>query len=529
LSGQGAWRSNGNWGLAKERMREARNILQVFDANETRLLSAATWKQGAWNYMIQWRFREARQNFERAQQILKKNVRQEQFQTYIDQFHVEHGLALVERYQGKPDEALRKYRQLTPRIAAKIRELDESRTDRDNYVEIRALLYQRLVNSLERQGDCNLFSPLADFAEAADDYRRAIRECPHAPADDYVEVTANLLYKRAIAISLESRSQDLGLAGFLEKEAAAIIKDKPVSDSLQFMKVLATSIRTFFECPSILQRQELLAKLRAAIVKRRKQCDTQIERDDLEALVFSAGLLLEWQELLLNKGELKDSYLMGNDATLLFELCGMARQTTTPDPDTLKYLRPYYDAVLTAKLALKPKHVKELIEIAWEATRGAAYEKPEQPEALLVLCWTGGKCCLLLDEPSGLSKAYPVPEVQNVEDLRVERPDKDLLVLPDELRKDLRLLSRAPVVRWHDPVLRLGYPSVRIALSVPADAPADPTSLPGNGKVLEPSRDSRFPFDLKSVFGQDKCREDTSKAAFSVEGLERMAVMQKVE
>src|SRR5262249_54286050 len=148
---------------------------------------------------------------------------------------------------------LKKYRELTSRIARTIRDLDASRDQIDNAAEIRALLYQRLVNSLERQGDCNLFSAPPDCGEAADDYRRAIRECANLSFDWVKPTQANLLLKRAVALSLDSPAKDPGLAGQLCDKAKDLV-DLEQNTMLYFTMLFAQGL---CKCSSDVAGQEM--------------------------------------------------------------------------------------------------------------------------------------------------------------------------------------------------------------------------------------------------------------------------------
>ena len=90
--------------------------------------------------------------------------------------HDQHGQALAERFLGDADEALRQYTQLIRQIREAIEAFEQ---DGDNFVNVgnfrlgRERLYGRLVNSMERLGDCLLFRDDADFSEAGRWYSKA--------------------------------------------------------------------------------------------------------------------------------------------------------------------------------------------------------------------------------------------------------------------------------------------------------------------------------------------------------------------
>lgn len=490
-----AHRRAGDWGLSDERMTKALNILRWYDKSETFHLSAATWKQHAWAFMEQWRFREAKDSFERAALILNRPDL-DRFEAHIDRFHVEHGLAMTFRFQGDARTALKKYRELTSRIAKKIRELDGSREPIDNSAEIRALLYQRLVNSLQRQGDCNLFSGQPDYGEAADDYRRAIRECANLSFDWVKATQADLLLRRAVALSLDSPAKDSDLAIQLCDQADRLMEPKE-GTLLYFTSAFARGLAKCSHDPVC--QDEALDQVRQAIKKRRGISNAPIIRDDLEAMMLATRILLERGMKVDEKGKLKNRLQLSEDADLLFEFCRAAQRTKDPDPETLKYLRPFYDVVFEAKLAARPKQAKELIEVAGEACRGNAHSKPEQVAPLLVLHYTRGKVFLLLDVPNGPSESCEVEEEYTADQLRAASEKGELLLLPNRIRKALRGTTQL-VVRWHDPVWRLGYPANTEVVS----------AKPVGSRIIfmQPHASARFPFELKRVLAQEAQVQD---------------------
>jgi hypothetical protein len=492
-----AWRRNGNSGLSEDRMQLALGISQLFDKNQTHHLTAALLKQNAWANMEQWCFEEAKDAFLKAKEILHKPLFKDRQEARIDEFHVEHGLAMIERFRGKPIEALKKYRSLTPEIAAHIRLLDFSRGELvDNYSEIRALLVERLVNSLERQGDCNLFADAPDFAEAADDYRRAVRECADLPGDRIRLMLPGLLCKQAIALCLSQDARDVPLAQRLIKEARSVAprdsKDQP--SSVTFLAQVANCIAQCFEEEDC--QAKLLGELRDAVQTHRQRFGSFIVRDDLEIMMFATKVLIQRELQLHEGGRLQDRFQLSDDSRLLLEFCRLVQRTEYPAPETLKYLRPYYDAVFAAKIALQPGHAKELIEIAWEATRGTTYNKPETVSPLLVLYHANSQSYVLIDVPARRSKWFRLDEY-TLDQIAGATIGKEPLILPDEVRRTMRDLEQLEV-RWHDPVLGLGYPSSSGVTVVTVNKIYGDKLM-----VLMPRADTMFPFDIKRTLPAD--------------------------
>ena len=366
-------RKQGKWGLSAECMTEACRVIQLFDPQQTHLLSAATWKHQGWAFMDEWRFRDAEAAFKQAEAILDKNIqdKSKEFEAAVDHFHVRHGLAMSERFRGRDEEALKHYRELTPEIAKKIRQLEGRREQESTYQEIRALLYQRLVNTLERQGDCNLFGAKPDFAEAEDDYRRALAESNHLPEKEREDRKTALFYKLSIALGIPSRTQDLDRAEALcalgdkrfgvnrprnqSKSAADETKlpatrsdsskaseAKPAADKseptgqpstenippvvkteyLDFLGELAYTLSRRGDDPE--SRRAVRKELRDAIKNRiHANSSTLINRDDLEALMFACKFLLLHRE----QGTVRDRFDAANDARQLLTFCRMAKRT----------------------------------------------------------------------------------------------------------------------------------------------------------------------------------------------------------
>lgn len=93
-----------------------------------------------------------------------------------------------------------------------------------------------------------------------------------------------------------------------------------------------------------------------------------LDRDELERLMFSHKILIAGRERFgidrLGRLRLADD---------LLALCQSACQLAAGNPDLLRYLRPYFDVVFLEKKQLEPKLRKELIEVAWLASRGVPY------------------------------------------------------------------------------------------------------------------------------------------------------------
>src|SRR5207247_1384374 len=215
-----------------------------------------------------------------------------------------HGLAMASRFLGGQDAALRQCRALVHETRKKILALQEETGLAVDYLETRGRLIERVVNSMERQADCNLFGDRPDLAEAADDYRRALRACPSLSPDREASMSLGLTYKEAIALALPSPVQDLDAARDLLRQAGERarkfgFKDpvacgtapvgeaprdanlKELSERLKFLAMLADAL-IGYSCDG--NKVEAQQRLRTAITERGTAFGTNIPRDDLESL-----------------------------------------------------------------------------------------------------------------------------------------------------------------------------------------------------------------------------------------------------
>ena len=95
--------------MSDRAMYEARSLIADIDRDQSQPISSATWKQDAWAFMEQCKFKEAAVSFEHSKRILERLLADgaNRFQCKIDLFHVEHGLALIQRFEGHDQAALR--------------------------------------------------------------------------------------------------------------------------------------------------------------------------------------------------------------------------------------------------------------------------------------------------------------------------------------------------------------------------------------------------------------------------------------
>jgi predicted nucleic acid-binding protein len=433
-----AWQQQNLWGKANDLFTEAHLVAKGFD--EDHQLTVFVLNQIAWAQMVQWHIGEATKNFDRANAILLKlaqstddagkapietKSRQQQFQIMLGgdynalerYLHHLHGLAMAKRFHGQQGEAISDYREIVRMITVALDHLKHGTSTRLVASDIESKLLNRLVNSQERLADCNLFGnpDNPDLQEASDDYRRALNACAFLPPGDSRDNwRMRLLFKLALALSIPSTAQDLELARAYCREATELkneLKVRPADAEGTLGLVSEAVVSVFSGSAKSLNAENAGANVKeVALNTLRRQlhdlCDLlqgSAQRDQLETLLLATKLLVD-------QVPVEDRYHLAEDSELLLYLCRLIlpRGTATTGNENLRqetgsYLHAYYDTAIRSKLRMKPSHVKDLLEIQWEATRSEFYTKPSEPRPVLALYLLDDKCYLLLDVPGGAS------------------------------------------------------------------------------------------------------------------------------
>jgi len=479
-----AWQRLGRWGEADYKLDQALNLSnQSYDESkrEKNPLTAYAYTRRAWAYMEQWKFFEAAKAFENANEHLYLD---EDPKAEIIRFHNRHGLAMAQRFSGDPEGALAEYRKIYTDIRNFIIKLHRDIKSNKNFPDIQERLYVRLVNTLERQADCNLFREKGDLREASDDLRRALRVTDFLPILIRNSTRAVLLYKQVIALSIDSPFQDLELAAGYLREAELLSKSlsEKQKNNLECYQKIANAICKMAKAFHSSRPDELrgahspqerrfiaTADLRTTIAELRPRLNQPIHRDDLELLLFAS------QYLLTVELECADRHQLLTDAELLLQLCRYAMRN---EPlETQRYLRHYFDSVIRAMIAARPKNVQGILEAVYEARVGQHYNKPDQRFPCLVIYLLNGRFYAFLDAPQGLSKIYSFDEDVSIEVVRQAHHSKKLIPLPKQLREDLLGLkldqyyfpesleqtvevnSSCLQIQWHDGYYLLGKTS----------------------------------------------------------------------
>lgn len=420
----------------------------------------------------------------------------ESYDAKIAYLHNLHGLAMVQRFKGKTSFSAEKYRWLARQVESALTHLRSIASKVESDAERK--LYDRLVNTLERLGDCNLFGDPRhrDLKEAADDYRRALSRCHRKTRRSRDSTRASLLYKQALVLALPSPIQDTELAMATcqaaddiysqlydvspddgEEESDSAASKPPATGMALALGELTTKTVNLIHlsqqaAPSGYDEwMTVIAELRDAIHQFRDENGPNFHRDQLEICLLASKVLLD-------HGSFDDRFNAYEDAELLLSLCRTAlapfevEQLGIGSADSFGeirgYLRPYYDTVARSKLRIagdKPSHVKDLLEIQREATQGRVYMKPPEIHPTLAIYRLDDECLLLLDLPEGPSRSFTLSDdFDSVEIQHAIYADPRQLELPREVKRAMSqwrdaLAHKAPEIPtmfvdclWEDPV-----------------------------------------------------------------------------
>lgn len=389
----------------------------------------------------------------------------------------------------------------------------------------RALSYWHLLKSESRD---SLKQPLSRLKPSADG--------KNALAGSFRERTrAIILYKQALALSLPSPIQDTEHAIELCQRADQVYAAQRTKATEQWqalgelttktVRCLDASVTSVTPGDESENGKLAASELRDAIEAYRDVIGAAPHRDQLEMCLFSSKVLLE-------HGGPRSNFQIHADIDLLLSFCRIGlvpvlidrkeNSTLKSSNETIEatenklvgqdgsqpsgqvtdlivksesraYLRPYYDAVMNAKLKSPMKHVKDLIGIRHEATLGERYRKSKNEVPVLAIYTLGTKSYLFVDLPSACSKCVSLSELYDVERLRECCYTGEQLPLPREIQKELLdwqstkgAGEREPIqLQWEDP-LRMFHPTINATL----------TQVTVRGPQVVMMKKGRFPFAL---------------------------------
>lgn len=412
---------------------------------------------------------------------------------------------MATRFQGNALGAAEYYRALASEVHKSLF-LFWGRSD-DKYIERQFV--NRIINTLERLGDCNLLSdPIhCDLAEAVDDYRRALSFTPFLrDTDERAKCEAALYFKQALALSLPSPIQDTELALEICQMAEKIYlpQAQKAGGLWQALGELTPATVRLLDASAIRHGREIVKRdrtaadeLRQKIIAYRDLIGRVPHRDQLELSLFSANVLV-------SQGDTQSKRQKSADADLLLGFCRLAlthngenhRQAGPRKSESQDYLRPYFDSVVRAKLFDPTPRAKELIEIHAEATLGTHYVKPDQSIPKLALYTLGQKHYLVLDLPNGRGKCLDLSENYDLQEIQASTK---VLPLPREIHQMLVDWKKRNLFGSHYAVARNSS-----YYQVPTDR-----QVPTNRALVI----GHFPFELPPGFSRQTLEPTESRSA----------------
>lgn len=469
----------GRRGAARDRLNEADRVLKDLDPGGVYPLSAAYLSRRGWMKMNWCEFKSATEDFDSSTRILEAHA-EEDDDAQILCFHNEHGVAMALRFSGNRDAAIEHYRALLQDgIYQKFVTMRESTGRATNFQQVKGRLVERWVNTLERLGDCSLFGCPSDPAEAADDYRRGLQACAYLPPERRGRWEQRLRCKYALAVAVpHPQSQDLELAemqlklaqGDSTAETTNSFQEKDIDICSRLTRLfIAQGGAAEDNAKGTRDGTQLRGEIDAFRGDLRQRIDenivdTSLTRDDIEAILFASRALIEEfpnpAELPSIEGAGPPGRLVRReDLEYLASACRLGRRG---GPESLPFVRPYYDCLIQSLVELDPKDTKHLIHVAWEAINGNVHFKPRTIKATLLLYCSEKGSYFFLDVPRGVSACYALPPGLDVDSLHAAATgQRAQFPLPESLRKELLALPMEVVLAWHDPVLGIGVPSER--------------------------------------------------------------------
>ena len=227
-----AFRRNGQWTKSMDLLDQA--LMGVGSGQ----LRAYVQERRAWHLMDRWQVREAQKCFEEAKRLRedywsrgfgKNNV------TRNLVFHDRHGIAMANRYLGKNGAATREY----DRIIADLKNVlqtDLSTVDRHDFQD-------RLLNTLERRADCELFGcPKGGAAVLWLTRTREYADDVELLEDRNWQRLAQLLYKRSLADVLSDKLKHREHAVQTFNKVRTFLSPKVHSPKLNLVRAIASAV-----------------------------------------------------------------------------------------------------------------------------------------------------------------------------------------------------------------------------------------------------------------------------------------------
>ncbi len=475
-----AWLSQNRWYNAELCQRDALDLAKGIGPEH--YLTAFVHRRRAWAQMTKWEISNAEKSFRESNRILADwmatgdsmdpespdyeatetsqpnsdsvlsiddRVRNSgDHQARIPFFHNLHGLAMAQRFHSRTELASREYRALAMELEHALGQVRRRRSSDSN---VETDLLQRLINTLERLADCNLFGKpdVRDLSEAIDDYDRADSRIHLLSPNQRKTWQSRLAWKEALALALPSPVQDRKLAVELSQQADELFADR--KDSArgmdQAMGVLVTPTVNLMAAAKPLEAENssdnpLLSTartmLRLTLQSYRDVIGANPHRDQLELCLFASDLLVKY-------GQEPNALLATQDTDLLLSFCRVPlapyRKSAGNDAsfsDSRRYLRPYYDTAIASLMRSDAAGTKKRLRLQWEATRGSVCPKPELPVPIVAIYILKNEPYLMYSLPDGPYSVLSLGDGFSPEEIvaACQNDEAGLLPLPRQAEQD---------------------------------------------------------------------------------------------
>ncbi|GAB5444681.1 MAG: hypothetical protein Fues2KO_50300 [Fuerstiella sp.] len=537
-----AWLSQNRWYNADLCQRDALDLAKGIGPEH--YLTAFVHRRRAWAQMTKWEISKAEQSFRESNRILAdwmavndsvdaespdyeatepSEPRQESalliddrvrnsgdHQARIAFFHNLHGLAMAQRFHSRTEFACRNYRGLAMELEHALGQVRRRRSADGN---VETDLLQRLINTLERLADCNLFGDpgVRDISEAIDDYDRASSRIHLLTPNQRKTWQSRLSWKQALALALPSPVQDPELAVELTVQADELFADRRESarGMDQALSVLVTPMVNLLAAANPIQGgtseidslSTARTTLRSTLQSYRDVIGANPHRDQLELCLFASDLLVRY-------GQESNPLLAMQDTDLLLSFCRVPlapyRRSAgkgTSISDSRRYLRPYYDTAIASLMQSDDQATKKLLRLQWESTRGSVCPKPEVPVPVVAIYILRNEPYLMYSLPDGPFSVLSLGDGFSAEEIiaACQNEEAGLLPLPRRAEQDFEAWHLAHAEREQQPV------EVRLCPEAESDdflhAPAQLlASTDAELRVAKKPVAVRFPFSLPDGF-----------------------------
>lgn len=359
-----ACRAFGAWKRAKESLEKA---IELGPAPERHPLACWARERMAWFWMDRWRIDPATEEFRLAEAARRQLIEEGSDFSRALLLHDRHGLALTGRYIGQLKEAQKSFDGIIATIEADLAAPGQT-------LKRRRYLLERLLNTLERRADCDLFG-LPAGGDAVRLYTVALER---RSRDKLIAGTDE--------IDIARRRLKRSLADFLAGDAAAASAD--VASAAKSIALLTAGQREQIKLLHVVtmaalktdpNKPESQRELRQALADEFRQKHDSITRDDLDLLLLAVGILL--REPGRGRGKLDDE-----TRSLAREFTRLPFEDARP-VEILPYLRPTQDRLLRRLVAIDPLPTREVLDAlaARWAGPGASLDPDKLPTALFAL------------------------------------------------------------------------------------------------------------------------------------------------